>query len=555
MPTPPSIEAHAPAPGGAARLVARTFTLAVIVLPLLVVLYDISRGLLAGTDAQSPAIPWLSPLALAKTVLWAGIIGLLAAAFGSPLAWCCRPARSRWRWALTLPMFVPSTLAYVGWSSLRAPLTPFAEWMALKVEAGWTWLPSAFDGTLAVVGLALWAAPLAALIQVAWLRGLGDDTLEALRLDCAPLRRRFEIARLSTPALLSSAAIVSALMIGSAIPLHLAQVPTAAVNLWAAMDVMPPSEHWRVWIAAWPLVLLAGAVASAASRWAQADRAGGNASVRCELGASTLSRILVLLVLAASVVAPIALAARGIRAPGEHPTWAQLGHEVVRVMATWWRFNHQAVFASCIEALIVALLTVGVGLAAWCGIACLLRARSRGARGSLVTFAFVAAAVLPGVMVGSAVARLWNLTIIPAELGETMGPLVAAHSARFGFIALLTAMVVARAESPTLADSRLLDGADTPCGWWHACVPGWGPVWLIVGSLVAALSVQDIEAAVLVQPPGVPSLARKLLSDMHFFRTQELGVGMLVSVAIGLLFATVAGVLSTGVRLIRGREF
>ncbi|MEK6702252.1 MAG: hypothetical protein AABZ53_08315 [Planctomycetota bacterium] len=550
MPTTRSIEPRHPPPGGVARFVARLFTLVIIVLPLLVVLYDSSRGLLAGSDAQSPAIPWVSPISLAKTVLWAGVIGSLAAAFGAPLAWCCRPSRSRWRWALTLPMFVPSTLAYVGWGSLRAPLTPFAEWMAARVEAGWIWLPSAFDGTLAVVGLGLWAAPLAALVQVAWLRGVDDDTLEALRLDCGPVRRKVELARLSRASLLSSAAIVGVLMIGSAVPLHLAQVPTAGVNLWAAMDVMPSQEHWRVWIAAWPLVLLAGAAAIAASRWVRADRAGGSASVRCESSASILSRILVVLILAAGVGAPIVLAARGIRAPGEHPTWSKLGHEVVSAMDTWWRLNHHAVLASCAEALVVALLTVVVGMAAWCGMACLLRPRSRGALGA---FAFVGAAVLPGVMVGSAVARLWNLTVIPAEWGETMGPLIAAHSARFGFVALLTAIIAATAEPPTLGDSRLLDGADTPRGWFHACVPGWGPVWLIVGSLVAALSVQDIEAAVIVQPPGVPSLARKLLSDMHFFRTQELGVGMLVSVSIGLAFAAAGAVLWAGLRILRGR--
>lgn len=521
-----------------------------IVIPLLVVVYEIVRGLLAASDDQSPAIPWLSPIWLAKTVLWAGVIGAIASVLGAPLAWSCRPTRSRWRWALTLPMFVPHSLAYVGWGALRAPLTPFAEWMATKVEAGWTWLPAAFDGTLAIVGLGLWGAPLAALVQTAWLRGLDDDTLEALRLDCGPLRRRFELARLSMPALLAAAGIVGLLMIGSAVPLQLAQVPTAGVKLWEAMDVMPAHEHWRVWIAAWPLILLAGAVAATALRWTRVDRVAGSASVRCDLDASLLSRLGVLAVLGVSVVGPLVLAARGIHAPKGHETWQDLGHKFADAFGTWWRLNHQAVLVSTGEALVVAMLTVGVGLAAWCGTACLLRPRSRAGLGIL---GFVAAAVLPGVMVGSAVARLWNLSIIPADVGETMWPLVAAHSARFGFIAFLTACIAANAESPTLGDARLLDGADTPGGWLRACVPGWGPVWLIVGSLVAALCVQDIEAAVMVQPPGVPSLARKLLSDMHFFRTEELGVGMLVSVAIGLLFAGGATVLSAGWRLIRGR--
>ncbi len=534
MTTPQTIEAEGSDSGAIARAMVRLFALVVIVAPLAVALYDLIRGIRTESTPESPAIPWVTLVSFAKTVLWAGIIGGLAAAFGSPLAWCCRSTRSRWRWTLVLPMFVPSTLAYVGWGSLRAPITPFAEWMAAKVAVGWTWLPSAFDGTLAVVGLAFWSAPLAAMVQAAWLRGIDDDTLEAFRLDCTPLRRKIELARLSMPSLLGSAWIVGVLMIGTAIPLHLAQVPTAAVNLWAALDVMPSDEHWRVWVAAWPLIILAAGLAWGVSCWARVDRTGGTAPSRCETGASVATMSLAALLLTVSVVMPIVLAARGIR--------------TASALSTWWRLNREAVTASTIESLVVGVLAVGVGLAAWCAMACCLRRESRGMVGA---FGFVVAAILPGVVIGSAVSRVWNLPFVPIELGETIWPLVAAHAARFGFIAILTAIVVAKAEPRVLRDSRLLDGADTPAGWFHACLPGFEPVWLIVGSLVAALCVQDIEAAVIVQPPGVPSLARKLLSDMHFFRTEELGVGMLVSVAIGLMFAGVASALSLGIRTLR----
>ena len=47
------------------------------------------------------------------------------------------------------------------------------------------------------------------------------------------------------------------MMIGSAVPLHLAQIDTYAIRIWLGLNETRREEHWKVWLAAWPLVAAA----------------------------------------------------------------------------------------------------------------------------------------------------------------------------------------------------------------------------------------------------------------------------------------------------------
>ncbi len=73
------------------------------------------------------------------------------------------------------------------------------------------------------------------------------------------------------PSMLRSILVIGLVMLGSAVPLHVARVETYAIWVWMTLDEHP-GEPWRAWVVAWPLV----AVATAAG-WVARDgwRGGG----------------------------------------------------------------------------------------------------------------------------------------------------------------------------------------------------------------------------------------------------------------------------------------
>ena len=77
---------------------------------------------------------------------------------------------------------------------------------------------------------------------------------------------------------------------------------------------------------------------------------------------------------------------------------------------------------------------------------------------------------------------------------------------------------------------------------------------------MGALSFQEIEASIMVLPPGVESLARDMLQHLHFARTEELSVTSVIVVSIGLGIAGLAAGLAVlgyrkhGQNVQRGRE-
>jgi hypothetical protein len=52
---------------------------------------------------------------------------------------------------------------------------------------------------------------------------------------------------------------------------------------------------------------------------------------------------------------------------------------------------------------------------------------------------------------------------------------------------------------------------------------------------MAALSLHEIEAAIWVQRPGEPFLARVMLDDLHYARDERLAVGVITVMIGGLL--------------------
>ena len=109
---------------------------------------------------------------LAVSVATALGIGIAATLLGWPLASLLSTGGRHRRLLAPLlltPLFVPQTLAYAGWGVVRSPDTVVGDWVVGVAQSGQRWLPVVLDRSLAVAGLALWAAPLAAAVLAVWL--------------------------------------------------------------------------------------------------------------------------------------------------------------------------------------------------------------------------------------------------------------------------------------------------------------------------------------------------------------------------------------------------
>jgi ABC-type Fe3+ transport system permease subunit len=479
-----------------------------------------------------------------STLLVPLAIAMLAVVMAAAPAWWIRCARGRTRTALLAllpaPMLMPAYLAFSGWSLARAPGTLLGD--ALE-RAG----PEAmaFAGkVMAGFGLALWSWPLAAVVLLCGLAGVGRERLEALALDGAgPLRRAGAVLRQTWWAWALAVGVVAVVHAGSAVPLHLAQFDTWALRVWAQLNLVSPAEVWwpsgasadgRTSVGAWvvlPLALLAGGALAVVLRSTRASEA----VVTPPTLASPLARVGVPLAAAAvwamAVVVPAWL------------FWSSV-HDAGSV-GVFWRLAGGSVADSAglgllVGGLIGALAVVVAGLAGstrrWAGMAALTLVALCGA-----------VAVVPGVLVGSGV------RLLTEGLGETGravddagGTLLLAHVLRFAVLGAVVGWVVALAEPADLRDLRRLDAgaglAARLAGWWAAQRPALLPC-AGAGLAAMAMSIHEIEATVMVQPPGFRSLAGRLLELLHYNRHEELSAAasslaltnVLLCVGCGLL--------------------
>jgi hypothetical protein len=167
--------------------------------------------------------------------------------------------------------------------------------------------------------------------------------------------------------------------------------------------------------------------------------------------------------------------------------------------------------------------------------------------GRAVAVGTVFGALVPGVFVGAAIARM--------GLDEAVGS-VMASAGRTAFVGALAGLIVARSESADERAGRALDGAGDAWGWLRANTRGAGRslrlaagVWL--GAFV--LGLHEIEASVMVRPPGRGNLPQQMLSDLHYARLESLSAGGAVMGMVGIAVGVLAG-LALGLGMLGRRK-
>jgi ABC-type spermidine/putrescine transport system permease subunit II len=362
--------------------------------------------------------------------------------------------------------------------------------------------------------------------MAAGVRRIDESALESLRLEpVSRLRRGLTLLNMTRSSVGAAVLAVTLVMLGSAVPLHVAQLDTYAIALWRRLDLTPPDEQWRVWAGAWPLAV----AAIAAGVWVgrrtllpgeEGGTTGGRAAgSRLTVGAAAAVWCL-------SVVVPVLLLASNIGDP-----W---------FARAFWRTAGEAVTASGLIAAAAGAMGAIIAVATWAGLSGSGSVRTTRAAGLLLLIAGLA----PGVVVGVTSATAWNVLGLQSPVAGA-GVVVLAHAARLGIVGVL---VGAWAFRSLPADERRLmaiDGADGPVGWLRGALASEpGP---IIGAalVVGLLSFHEIEAAVMLQPPGLESFSRHMLQLLHYSRYQDLSEAVVVvtgiGVAVGSVIVGVAG--------------
>ncbi len=511
--------------GAAALLLAVALPIAIVPLGFAAIRI-VQNALASGVQvvhAESSTLRGLELGLLSKTFAVALLIGVLATMLAWPCAWLVRRLGPGAMPLLLIPSLLPSSLAYSGWGLVRAPGTAIGDWIERSAQAGWQELPLLVGRVLAVGGLALWAFPLALLVLAPAVRRIDASVLEMLDLDHVPwLAKRLTIWRLCIPSAITAAVLVSLVMLGSPVPLHLAQVDTYGTRVWLALDRMPESQQWLAWLSAWPLVL-----AAAAAGWLAggivADAETGvmpGAAVRERRRWFGSSVVAIGVVLLATVV-PIVMFALSVRNSG--------------TFSGFLRVNADAIGRS---------LAVATGVAALLALICALAwaAAASGATGlwltRLVVRVLAVAGLSPGVLLGTWVAGAWP-RVWPA-LTDSVGLVILAHAARFAFVAALVGLRLAVGEPRDRHDARRLDGGVGVVGWLRTMGRPLALPLVGVACISAVLSMGEIEASIMVAPPGFDTLARRLLDYLHFSRMEELSAAMTLLGCLGVVLGGLA---------------
>ncbi len=452
---------------------------------------------------------------LARSGVVALIVGVAATAMGW---WMAQVLRRRPGWAAVLiaPMWIPAWLTYAGLNLARAPDTvlgaAFMEWALPDHRWAIVWL----GRTVAVGSMALWAAPLAALVMAGVREPLADAGEELLRLERGGVFRRV-VARVRMRRRAVGASLIACglVTLGSAVPLHLAQVETDAITLWRALAERTPDRWGGVWLGAWPELLMA----VGGSWWlVSVFGPGGRAGEGIE--PVSVARPGWGVLLAAWSVWGVAALLPGVLMAASLDEVASLWH--------WLRMNGGALGSTAAVsgagALAVAVAAVGV--------AALSASESGVARraGALLAGCGVFGFLLPGVFTGVGVARLG---LDPAAAS------VVASAARGLIVGAVGGLIAARCETPEERAMRRLDRMGDAWGWVRVhparAVRLGAGAWL--GAFVLGLS--EIEASVQVRAPGSGNLPQQMLSDLHYARLEQLSAG---GVVLGVLAVGLGGV-------------
>lgn len=433
-----------------------------------------------------------------------------------------------WVWVVAMvPVWMPSYALYGAMNLARAPDTVVGRWLVeyATSDPGRRWAAVWAGYVIGVLGMSVWGAVIAALVIAADDRGRWGVHEDMMDLEPAGVVMRGRVwVGLHRGALLKAWGVVGVVMLGSGVPLHLAQIETWSIAVWRALSERGVDAWGGVWVMGLPMIFVGvvGAwlvtrvvVRDATSRGMVGmgvERGGGRRVGGMDWvwggGVWGLGVVVPMLVLAVSI-----------------DDW--------RAMGLFWSERGDAIGHSVLIGGVVGVIGAVFAMM----IAAMLGHWVRWVRmvGVIGVFACAAGALVPGVLVGASVAGSgW----VSGGMGELIGLL-----ARVLVVGAVVGAVVAGRESGELLSQRWTLGGGLG-DWWRAHGRTGGMACVGAGVLCGLLAVHEIEASVMITRAGVSTLSQGLLADLHYARLERLSAALLNLMIVALVVSCVGGVLT-----------
>ena len=489
-------------------------------------LFDPLWSLLAALGTSSgmlgPLLRWSSLELLLRSLLIAGVIGILSIFLAIPLARVLVSRLTR-RGAvlaamLIAPIWLPSFMIYAAGNLMRAPDTligsALIEFSTSSPDRRWVTIWAGY--LISVLGLALWSTPLSAVLIASGMGNRSDlyDRMLALE-PIGRLQRGWTLMMIHRRALVRAWVLVSVMMLGSAVPLHLAQLDTWSIVIWRQLSERAPEQWGSVWVSAMPMLLIAllGArVLSRSLRRTDEQIDPGYESAR----ATRTTWVLSLLVWGLAVLLPMISMLISLR------DW--------RSIPNFWHEQYHAVFDSGLLAIGSGALATLIALLT----ALVLSSPDRAAQilGRVSLLIFCTLGLMPGVLVGASVARHgvlgWHQPWMSAFWSSSI---------RVAFIGAIIGALCAGCETRDRRSARLQMCGSSALGWFRTVLPSVAIPLLATWPIASLMSLFEIEASVMVRPPGMENLPQQLLSDLHYARLERLSAAGINLLLLGMLGA------------------
>lgn len=467
-------------------------------------------------------------LLLARSITIASLIALIGMCMGIPLGRILASRRKPMLFAILLsPLWLPATMLYAAGNLMRAPDT----WLGSMIVTFSTsspdlrWVTIWIGYAVAVLGLAIWSAPIAAVFIASGLGIRSNLYNEMIALEPVGIVRRAWLwIRIHQTVLISAWILITVLMLGSAVPMHLAQLETWSIVIWRQLAERSPDQWGIVWLSSWPTILIAAIGAWVLTKAVVTQRESSSTDDRGHTVEQLPKAVMLLALVVWALGALLPLFAMFI-------TLDDLGS-----ILHFWKIQSPAVRDSGLIALFTGSFTFLIALL----VAITLANPSRTIRklGALCVLLLCILGLIPGVLVGAAVARL------PIDsFTSSWFAILLASCIRASFLGAIVGSLCASSESIERQSVRWQLAGASLVGWFQTRFPSIIMPLLGAGLIGTIYSFSEIEAAIMVRSPSMHNLPQQLLSDLHYARLEQLSAAGINLIVFGLLFSVVGSLL------------
>ena len=478
---------------------------------------------------------------LLRSVAIASLIAMLGITLGIPLAIMLNAAQSRraqfFAAMLIVPAWMPAFLLYAAGNLLRAPDTALGHALIAYSTASpdRRWMTIWAGYLIAIISLALWLAPIAGVLIASGLGVRSRLYQDMIALEPVGLLGRSWLwIQINRTILIRTWLLTTIFMLGSAVPMHLAGIETYSIVLWRQLAESSPSQWGSVWMQAWPMVLIAIAGAwlithQLIARETQSTSIDAGRDLpripktifALSLGVWFLGALLPLLAMLITL-----------------DDWGSIAY--------FWKSQRRAMIDSGGIALFSGAGAVVVAML--CAMVLSHPNRTTRRFGAFSVLTLCVLGLMPGILIGAAIARS-SLPWLPGGglVSGWLGAMIASCT-RAVFIGAIIGAICAASESQERRSIRWQLAGPSTLGWIRATLPSIYRPILGSGVIAGLYALYEIEASIMVRPPGMENLPQQLLSDLHYARIEQLssaGVNLLI---IGIVCSLAGSLLLMGIK-------